>query len=93
MFVPTKATVKLANGDTGHVQLIGVILCHFPDYSIIYPLVPVYYCPSHLSNTISSGALKFYEFFKMLHLNLLNIMNLLTLKIVLGDHPTRLKNI
>ena len=36
MLVPTKANVKLANGNTGHAQLIGVILCHFPNCSIIY---------------------------------------------------------
>ena len=30
---------------------------------------------------------------KSLHLNLLNIMILLTLKVVLGDHPTRLETI
>ena len=29
MFVPTKATVKFSNGNTGHAQGIGVILCHF----------------------------------------------------------------
>ena len=31
--------------------------------------------------------------FKRLHLNLLNIVTLLTLKVVLGDHHTRLKTI
>ena len=60
MFVPTKATVKLANGNTGHAQGIGIILCRFTNFSIIYPVGPVYYCPGHPSNTISSGALKFY---------------------------------
>ena len=60
MFVPTKATVKLANGNTGYTQGIGIILCCFPNYPIIYPVGPVYYCPGHPSNTISSGALKFY---------------------------------
>ena len=60
MFVPTKATVKLANGNTGHSQVIGVILCRFTNCLVIYLVGPVYYCPSHPSNTISSGALKFY---------------------------------
>ena len=64
MFVPTKATVKLANGNTGHAQGIGVILCRFPNCSIIYPVGPVYYCPGHPSNTISSGTLKFHIGFK-----------------------------
>ena len=27
MFVPTKFTVKLANGNNGHAQVIGIILC------------------------------------------------------------------
>ena len=60
MFVPTKSTVKLANGNTGHAQVIGIILCHFPNCLIIYPVGPVYYYPGNPSNTISSGALKFY---------------------------------
>ena len=58
MFVPTKTTVKLSNGNTGDAQVIGVILYRFPKYSIIYPVVPVYYFPGHPSNTISSSALK-----------------------------------
>ena len=93
MFVPTNSTVKLSNGNTGHAQGIGVILCRFPKFSIIYPVGPVYYCSGHPSNTISSGALKFYIGLKMLHLNLLNIVTLLTLNVVLGDHPTRLATI
>ena len=64
MFVPTKTTVKLSNGNTGHAQVIGVILYRFPKYSIIYPVVPVYYFPGHPSNTISSSALKVYVGFK-----------------------------
>ena len=91
MFVPTNATVKLANGKTGHAQGIWIILCHYPNCSIIYIVGPVYYCPGHPSNTISSGSLIFYVCFKRLHLNLLNIVTLLTLKVVLGDHHTRLK--
>ena len=64
MFVSTKATVKLANGNTGHAQGIGIILCRFSNCSIIYSAGPVYYCPGHPSKTISSGALKFYICFK-----------------------------
>ena len=30
----------------------------------LYPVEPVYYCPGQSSNTISSGALKFYFGFK-----------------------------
>ena len=64
MFFPTKATVKLANGNTGHSQVIVTILCCFTDCSIIYPVGPVYYCPGHPSSTISPGVLKFYVGFK-----------------------------
>ena len=64
MFVPTKATVKLANGKTGHDQGIGIILCLFPNCSIIYPVVQVYYCTGHPYSTISSYALKFYVGFQ-----------------------------
>ena len=34
----------------GHTQGIGIILFHFPNCFIIYPVVPVYYCPGHPSN-------------------------------------------
>ena len=64
MFVPTKDTVKLAYENTGHAQVIGIILCLFPNCLIIYPVGPVCYFPGHPSNTISSGALKFYIGFK-----------------------------
>ena len=60
IFFTTNATVKLANGNTGHAQVIGIILCRFPNFSIIYQVGPVYYFPGHPSNTISSSALKFY---------------------------------
>ena len=60
MFSPTKATVKLANINMVHSQVIGITLCHFTNCSIIYPVGPVYYFPVHPSNTISSGTLKFY---------------------------------
>ena len=64
MFLSAKATVKLANGNTVHAQGIGIILCQFPNCSIIYPVGPVYYFPGHPSNFISSGALNFYIGFK-----------------------------
>ena len=64
MFVPTKDTVKLNNGNTGHARGIGIIFCRFPNCSIICPVGQVYYCPGHPSNTISSGAFKFYVGFQ-----------------------------
>ena len=64
MLFPTKSTVKLANGNTGHAQGIGIILCRFTNCPIIYLVGPVYYCTGHHYNTISSGALKFYAGFQ-----------------------------
>ena len=64
MLVPTKDTVELDNGNTVHAQGIGIILYRFPNCSIIYPVVPVYYCLGHNSNTISSGTIKFNAVFQ-----------------------------
>ena len=64
MFVPAKVTVKLANGSTGHVQVIGIILCCFTNCSIIYTLGLIYYCTGHPTNTILSGYLKVYIVFQ-----------------------------
>ena len=60
VFILTKATVKLANGNTGHTQGVGIILCCFHNCLNIYLVGPFYYCTGHPSNTLSSGSLKFY---------------------------------
>ena len=60
IFSPTKATMKLANGNTENAQGTGINLCNFYYCSTVYPVGPVYYFPVHPSNTISSGALRFY---------------------------------
>ena len=59
-FVPTNATMKSDNGNTGHAQGIGIILCCFPKCPIIYPVVKVYYCPGHPTNTTLLGECKCY---------------------------------
>ena len=41
MFVPTKSTVKLAIGNTGHAQVIRIIVCRFTNFHIIHPVGPV----------------------------------------------------
>ena len=58
MFVSTKADVKFTNGNMGHSQEIGILLCHFPNCTIIYTVLPVYYCPGHPSDNISLGYIK-----------------------------------
>ena len=93
MFVPTKANVKISNGNTGHAQGIGVILCRFPKCSIMYSVGPVYYCPGHSSNNISSVALKFYVGFQKVTSEPHEMLPLLNLRVVLGDHPNRPKTI
>ena len=70
---------------------IVIILCLFPYYSIVYTVVRVYYFPGNRFNTISSGAITFYVGFQNFCINPLNIVALLTIKVVIGDHPTRLK--
>ena len=88
IFFPTKATVKLDNVNTGHAQGIGIVLCSFPNCLIIYPVfqvtLPILY------HQVPSS---FILVFKRLYLNLLNIVTFLTLKVVLGDHSTRLAKI
>ena len=64
MSIATKSNVKLANGNTGHDQGIGIILCKFTNFPMIYPLVTVYYCTGHPSNTISPRSLKCYVGFQ-----------------------------
>ena len=64
IFVLTKATVKLDNGNTLHAQWIGIVLCRFTYWSIIYSMGPVYYFTCPPSNTISSGTLKIYVGFQ-----------------------------
>ena len=64
MFVPTKSTVELSNGNTGHSQIIGIFLCFSPNCTIIYSVGPVSYFPCHPYNTILSGALKLYVGFQ-----------------------------
>ena len=60
MFVPTKATVKPANGNMGHAQGIGIISFRFPNCSIIYLVGPAYYFLGHHYLTITPGTLKIY---------------------------------
>ena len=50
---PTMETRDISQG-------IGIILCRFPNWSIIDRAGPVYYCIGHPFNTISSSSLKFY---------------------------------
>ena len=89
MSVPTNATVKFANGNTGNSHIIGIILYRFHNCPIMDPVGPVYYFIDNPSNTILLGALNFF-LFRRLNLNLLTIVILLNLKVVLGYQPNRL---
>ena len=64
MLVPTNANVKMANGNKGYAQVIGIILYHFLNFPIINPVRPVYNFQGQPSNTISLGALKCYAGFQ-----------------------------
>ena len=56
--------MELANGNMVNAQIIGIILCHFINCFVIYPVGLIYYCPGHPYKTISSVALKVYVGFK-----------------------------
>ena len=64
MFAPTNATVKLANGSTGHAQGIEIILYLCTKCYTINPVETVYYCPGQPSKTISLDALECYVGFQ-----------------------------
>ena len=83
MFVPTKGNIKLANGNTAHSQVIGIILCSFPNLHIIYPVVSVYYFPDHPYNTILLVALKCYVIFQNVTSETLEHCEFLTLEVLL----------
>ena len=86
MFIQTKYTVKLANGNTLYSQVIGIILCHFPNCPIIYMVGSVYYCPGQPSNTNSSGAQHFFVSFQKVTSEPLEHCNFFAIKVVLGNH-------
>ena len=90
MFFPTKVTVKLAIINTGHAKVIGIISCHYPKCPSMYPVVQVYYFPSHPSNTISLGDVKFCAGFQNVTSEPLEHCDFLTLNVILRDYPTRL---
>ena len=56
--------MKFYDGNTGHAQVIGIILFISLNCTNIYPVGPVYYYPDHPSNTISLYALKFHVGFQ-----------------------------
>ena len=91
MFFPTKATVKLANENTGHTQVIGIIFVAFLTVQLYIQWDQLIIATVTLPALFHQVPLNFILVFKRLHLNLLNIVYLLTLKVVLGDHHTRLK--
>ena len=66
MFVQTKSNVEFNNGNMVYDQVIGIFLCRFPNFPIIYPGGPVYYFTGQTSNTISLGELKCYVGFQKL---------------------------
>ena len=87
MFFPTKANVKFSNGNMVNSQVIGifyVFLKHLPLYILRGTFVTF-----QVTLTIPYHwvTLNVMLVFKMIRLNLLNIVILCTLKIVCGGHP------
>ena len=91
IFAPIKATLTLAIGNTGHSQVIGIVLCRFIKFPIIYPVGQFIIVQVTLPTPPHWLTSNFMLVFKSLNMNLLNIVTLLALKVVLGDHPNRLK--
>ena len=60
ILVPIHANVKFSKEYMVHAQVIGVVLCIFPTFPIMYYLGRVYYYPGHPSNNISLVDLKCY---------------------------------
>ena len=75
MSIPTKATLKLANGNMGHAQGIGFILCCFTNCLILYPVGAFFIFQVTLPTASHQVSSNFMLGFKRLHLNLLNIVN------------------
>ena len=66
--------MKLVNRNTGHAQVIGVILCHFHNCYIISGGGEVYFFQVTLTTPYNQVPSNSMVVFKRLHLNLLNIM-------------------
>ena len=91
MFVPTKSDVKLSNGNMEPAQEIGIIYFNLRTvtlYTQWYQFIIVQVTLPIPSHWVTSN---FILVFKRLHLNILNIVILYTLKLVPVDHPSRLK--
>ena len=84
MFVPTNSTVKLANGNTVHDQWFGLFYV-----ALLNVTLHIQWDPTP-PNQVASN---FILVFKILHMKLLNIVTLLTLKVFLGYKPIRPKTI
>ena len=93
IFVPSKDTVNLDNVNTGHAQVIGIILCYLLRCSIIYPIENFYYFPGYPYNTISTSVITFHVGFQKVTYETIEHCDFLTLKVILGDHLTRIKTV
>ena len=85
--------MKLANGKRYMPKELGLFCFAFltvPLYIQWEQFIIFQFTLPTPSNQVPSN---FMFAFKRLRLNLLNIVTLLTLKVVIGDHPTRPKNI
>ena len=91
MFVPTKYTAKLANGNTGHAQGIGIIFIAFLNVQFYIQRDQFIIFQVTLTTLSHQVPQNFMLVLKKLHLKLLNIVTLLTLKVVLGYHHNRIK--
>ena len=85
--------MKLANENTGHAQVIGTVYVAFLTVQLYIHLDQFIIFQVTLPKLYHQVPSSFILVFKRLHLNLLNIVTLLTVKVVLGDQPNRLATI
>ena len=90
IFVSTNATVKMDNGNTGHSKELGLFFVALLTVTLYIEWHHFIIVQVTLLNPPDQVTSDFMLVFKRLHMNLLNIVTLVTLKLVLGYHPTRL---
>ena len=79
MFVTNKDNLKFTGGNMGHFQVIGIILCYFINLKVTLTI---------LSNWLTLSVMLV---FKMLRLNLFNIVILWNLRVIVGGYPTEIR--
>ena len=93
MFIPIKPIVKLANGNKVHSQVFGIFYVAFLTVTLNIQWDQIIIVRVTFPTPYDQVPSNFMLDYKRLHVKLLNIVDLMNLNVVLGDHLTRLKTI